>query len=105
MAGVHVAHQNYLGDSILGERCNLGAGTKVANLRLDEAPIRVVWRGLEVDTGLRKLGVIMGDDVKVGINASIDAGTIICEESVLRPGSHPRGDIAPRSPDFLGAGG
>ena len=100
MAGAHVPHQNYVGDSILGERCNLGAGTKVANLRLDEAPIRVVWRGTEVDTGLRKLGVIMGDDVKVGINASIDAGTIIGEESFLGPGSHARGNIAPRSRIF-----
>src|SRR2546422_643970 len=65
-----------------------------------EVPIRVVWRGLEVDTGLRKLGVIMGDDVKVGINASIDAGTIIGEESFLGPGSHARGNIAPRSRIF-----
>ncbi len=100
MAGTHVPHQNYVGDSILGERCNLGAGTKVANLRLDETPIKVVWRGLEVDTGLRKLGVIMGDDVKVGINASIDAGTIIGEESFLGPGAHARGNIAPRSRIF-----
>lgn len=100
MAAAHVPHQNYVGDSILGERVNLGAGTKVANLRLDEAPVRVVFRGLEVDTGLRKLGVIMGDDVKVGINASIDAGTIVGEESFLGPGSHVRGNIAPRSRIF-----
>jgi bifunctional UDP-N-acetylglucosamine pyrophosphorylase/glucosamine-1-phosphate N-acetyltransferase len=100
MAGTHVPHQNYVGDSILGERCNLGAGTKVANLRLDEAPVKVIWKGLEVDTGLRKLGVIMGDDVKVGINASIDAGTIIGEESFLGPGAHARGNIAPRSRIF-----
>src|SRR5439155_1498631 len=50
MASAHVPHQNYVGDSILGERCNLGAGTKVANLRLDEAPVKVVFRGVEVDT-------------------------------------------------------
>src|SRR2546428_8078162 len=100
MDGTHVPHQNYVGDSILGERCNLGAGTKVANLRLDEAPIRVVWRGSEVDTGLPKLGVIMGDDVKVGLNASIDAGTIIGAESVLRSGSHARGNLGARSPIF-----
>src|SRR5216117_4258529 len=56
--------------------------------------------GLEVDTGLRKLGVIMGDDVKVGINASIDAGTIVGEESFLGPGAHARGNIAPRSRIF-----
>jgi len=100
MASTHVPHQNYVGDSILGERCNLGAGTKVANLRLDEAPIKVQWRGTEVDTGLRKLGVIMGDDVKVGINASIDAGTIIGEGSFIGPGAHARGNIAARSRIF-----
>lgn len=100
MADAHVPHQNYVGDSILGEGCNLGAGTKVANLRLDEAPIKVVFRGVEVDTGLRKLGVIMGDGVKVGINASIDAGTIIGEESFVGPGAHVRGNIAPRSRIF-----
>jgi bifunctional UDP-N-acetylglucosamine pyrophosphorylase/glucosamine-1-phosphate N-acetyltransferase len=100
MAGATVPHQNYVGDSILGERCNLGAGTKVANLRLDETPIKVMFRGTEVDTGLRKLGVIMGDDVKVGINASIDAGTIIGEGSFLGPAAHVRGNIAPRSRIF-----
>ena len=100
MASAHVPHQNYVGDSILGERCNLGAGTKVANLRLDEASVKVVFRGVEIDTGLRKLGVIMGDDVKVGINASIDAGTIIGEEAFLGPGAHARGNIAPRSRIF-----
>ncbi len=100
MAETHVPHQNYVGDSILGERCNLGAGTKVANLRLDEGNIHVIWRGIEVDTGLRKLGVIMGDDVKVGINASIDAGTIIGEGSFIGPGASVRGNVAPRSRIF-----
>jgi len=97
MADTHVPHQNYVGDSILGERCNLGAGTKVANLRLDESTIKVLWKGAEVDTGLRKLGVIMGDDVKVGINASIDTGTIIGEGSFIGPGATVRGNVAPRS--------
>ncbi len=100
MAGTHVPHQNYIGDSVLGERCNLGAGTKVANLRLDEGNVRVMWRGAEIDTGLRKLGVIMGDDVKVGINASIDAGTIIGEGTFIGPGATVRGNIAPRSRVF-----
>ncbi len=100
MAATHVPHQNYVGDSILGERCNLGAGTKVANLRLDEGSVRVLWRGVEVDTGLRKLGVIMGDDVKVGINASIDPGTIIGEGAFIGPGARVRGNVAPRSKIF-----
>ena len=100
MEGTHVPHQNYVGDSVLGERCNLGAGTKVANLRLDEANVRVLFRGVEIDTGLRKLGVIMGDDVKVGINASIDAGTIIGEGAFIGPGATVRGNVAPRSRIF-----
>jgi bifunctional UDP-N-acetylglucosamine pyrophosphorylase/glucosamine-1-phosphate N-acetyltransferase len=100
MAETHVPHQNYVGDSILGERCNLGAGTKVANLRLDEGNVQVLCRGVEVDTGLRKLGVIMGDDVKVGINASIDAGTIVGEGAFIGPGAVVRGNIAPRSRVF-----
>ena len=100
MAGTRVPHQSYVGDSILGERCNLGAGAKVANLRLDEANIRVTWRGAQVDTGLRKLGVIMGDDVQVGINASIDAGTIVGEGSFIGPGATVHGNISPRSRIF-----
>ncbi|HII41230.1 MAG TPA: NTP transferase domain-containing protein [Thermoplasmata archaeon] len=100
MAETHASHENYVGDSVLGERCNLGAGTKVANLRLDEANVRVMFRGAEVDTGLRKLGVIMGDDVKVGINASIDAGTIIGEGTFIGPGASVRGNVAPRSRVF-----
>src|SRR2546425_4245110 len=76
MASAHVPHQNYVGDSILGERCNLGAGTKVANLRLDEAPIKVVWRGGGGDTGVREVGGVMGGDVKGGVNASLVAGPI-----------------------------
>lgn len=100
MDRTHVPHQSYVGDSILGERCNLGAGTKVANLRLDGANIRVMWRGTEVDTGLRKLGVIMGDDVMTGINASLDAGAIIGEGSFLGPGARVRGNVAPGSRVF-----
>src|SRR5207253_1019706 len=80
MASAHVPHQNYVGDSILGERCNLGAGTKVANLRLDEAPVKVVFRGVEVDTGLRKLGVIMADEVTV-VTSQHDR-TLSAEETV-----------------------
>ncbi|UCF08816.1 MAG: NTP transferase domain-containing protein [Thermoplasmata archaeon] len=97
MDSSNVPHNNYLGDSIIGERCNLGAGTKVANLRLDERNVKVVLRGKLVDTGLRKLGVIMGDDVKTGINCSIEPGTIIGEDSYLGPNALVKGNIAPRS--------
>lgn len=90
-------HNNYVGDSIIGQKCNLGAGTKIANLRLDGRNISVVLRGKLVNTGLRKLGVIMGDEVKTGINSSIDSGTIIGENSFIGPNALAKGTIAPRS--------
>lgn len=94
MNGSHIPHHNYVGDSILGERCNLGSGTKIANLRLDEGNIRVFIKGRRIDTGLRKLGAIIGDDVKTGINASIDSGTIIGEGAFIGPGACAEGFIS-----------
>lgn len=97
MSKSHVPHHNYVGDSLIGERCNLGAGTKVANLRFDDRPVKVTFKGELIDSGRRKLGVIMGDDVKTGINAMIDAGAIIYENSVIGPGASVRGNIGPGS--------
>jgi len=97
MAGTHLPHHNYVGDSIIGERCNLGAGTKIANLRFDDRPIKVSFNGGTIDSERRKLGVIMGDDVKTGINSMIDAGTIIWENSIIGPGAMARGNIGPGS--------
>ncbi len=93
----HIPHQNYVGDSIIGEGCNLGSGTKVANLRLDEGTVAVMVKGRRIDTGLRKLGVIMGDGVKTGVNVSIDVGTMIGEDTAVGPGAEVRGNVAPGS--------
>jgi bifunctional UDP-N-acetylglucosamine pyrophosphorylase/glucosamine-1-phosphate N-acetyltransferase len=100
MKGTHVPHQNYVGDSVIGERCNFGAGTKVANLRFDDRPVRVSTKGQLMSTGRRKLGVIMGDDVKTGINAMIEPGTIIWEGSVIGMGARARGNVRPKSRVF-----
>jgi bifunctional N-acetylglucosamine-1-phosphate-uridyltransferase/glucosamine-1-phosphate-acetyltransferase GlmU-like protein len=64
-----VGHLSYVGDSILGERCNLAAGTVTANLRLDDGNVKMLVKGKVVDSGRRKLGAILGDNVKTGINA------------------------------------
>lgn len=88
------------GDSVLGRDTNLGSGTKVANLRLDNRSIRVALKGKLVDTGLRKLGVITGDNVKVGINASIQPGTIISEDCFVGAGTTVGGTISPGSRIF-----
>jgi len=69
MDGTHVGHLSYVGDSILCERCNLAAGTVTANLRLDDGHVKMLVKGKVVDSGRRKLGAILGDDVKTGINA------------------------------------
>ena len=86
MDGAKAPHHNYVGDSILGRDCNLGSGTKVANLRHDGANVYAIIRGERVDSGLRKLGVILGDDVKTGINASLNVGTILGEGTIVGPG-------------------
>jgi bifunctional UDP-N-acetylglucosamine pyrophosphorylase/glucosamine-1-phosphate N-acetyltransferase len=74
MDGTHVGHLSYVGDSILGERCNLAAGTITANLRLDDGSVKMIVKGEVVDTGRRKLGAILGDNVKTGINALLMPG-------------------------------
>lgn len=77
--GSNVPHLSYVGDSVIGSGCNLGAGTQVANLKVSDRGVRVKWRGKEwLDTGRRKLGVILGDDVKVGVNCSLNPGTVLC---------------------------
>jgi bifunctional UDP-N-acetylglucosamine pyrophosphorylase/glucosamine-1-phosphate N-acetyltransferase len=86
MDGAKAPHHNYVGDSILGRDCNLGSGTKVANLRYDGANVYAIIRGERVDSGLRKLGVILGDDVKTGVNASLNVGTILGEGTIVGPG-------------------
>lgn len=71
------AHFNYVGDSILGNDINLGAGVKCANLRLDHEPVHVVVEGKKINTLLRKLGAIVGDGAQVGCNCVINPGTLL----------------------------
>ena len=96
MNGSKIPHHNYVGDSIIGEGCNLGAGTKIANLRLDEKEIWVAGRR----TKRRKLGAIIGDRVETGINASINVGTMIGNNSHIGPGAVASGIISPDSSIF-----
>ncbi|MHC1681060.1 MAG: bifunctional sugar-1-phosphate nucleotidylyltransferase/acetyltransferase [Methanomassiliicoccales archaeon] len=100
MKRTHIPHHNYVGDSIIGERCNFGAGTKVANLRFDDRTVRVTSKGQMLSSGRRKLGVVMGDDVKTGINAMIEPGTVIWEGTVVGMGARARGNIGPNSKVF-----
>jgi UDP-N-acetylglucosamine diphosphorylase/glucosamine-1-phosphate N-acetyltransferase len=96
MNGTKVPHLNYVGDSVIGEDCNLGAGTKIANLRLDKTNVLVGG----MDTGRRKLGAIIGDNVQTGINASINVGTSIGNNTFIGPGVVASGVILPNSKIF-----
>jgi UDP-N-acetylglucosamine diphosphorylase / glucose-1-phosphate thymidylyltransferase / UDP-N-acetylgalactosamine diphosphorylase / glucosamine-1-phosphate N-acetyltransferase / galactosamine-1-phosphate N-acetyltransferase len=77
MSGSKIGHLSYVGDSVIGEKCNFGAGTVCSNLRHDKGNIKSYVKGERVDSGRRKLGVIMGDNVMTGINTSIYPGTVI----------------------------
>jgi bifunctional UDP-N-acetylglucosamine pyrophosphorylase/glucosamine-1-phosphate N-acetyltransferase len=74
MDETHIGHLSYVGDSVIGEKCNFGAGTITANLRFDDAQIKMDVKDKRVDTGRRKLGIVLGDNVKTGIQASFMPG-------------------------------
>jgi filamentous hemagglutinin family protein len=73
----HAAHFAYLGDSVLGNRVNLGAGTKCANLKFDNSSVIVTQDHQKINTGLRKFGAIIGDDTQIGCNAVTNPGTLL----------------------------
>lgn len=87
MNGSKVPHLSYVGDSIIGEHCNLGAGTMTANVRFDKRSIRMKIKGQLVDSGWEKLGVILGDRVETGINATLLPGVRIGSGSWIGPGA------------------
>ncbi len=78
-----IPHLSYVGDSIIGEHCNLAAGTIVANLKLSDNTVRMRIKDSLVDTGLRKLGIVTGDNVRTGINASFMPGIRIASGAVI----------------------
>ena len=93
MKDSNLPHHNYAGDSVIGGSCNLGSGTKIANLRLDKKTVFIQG----VDTGRRKLGAIVGDMVATGINASINVGSMIGNNTFIGPGAVASGVISPES--------
>jgi bifunctional UDP-N-acetylglucosamine pyrophosphorylase/glucosamine-1-phosphate N-acetyltransferase len=90
-------HQNYVGDSVIGQNCNLGSGAKVANLRLDKKNIVVVLNCNKIDTKRRKLGVVIGDNVQIGINSMMNVGSIIGNNVFIGPGAIVNGEIKPNA--------
>lgn len=77
MNGTKIGHLSYVGDCVIGENCNFGAGTICSNLRHDKGNIKSYIKGQKENSGRRKLGAIIGDDVKTGIHTTIYPGTVI----------------------------
>lgn len=90
---VQVPHYNYVGDSILGYRAHMGAGSLTSNVKSDKTPVIVRRGGEEVPTGLKKMGAILGDFVEVGCNSVLNPGTVIGPRSNIYPLSCVRGTV------------
>lgn len=97
MEGAHVGHLSYIGDSVIGAYCNIGAGTITANLRFDDLPIKVTVKGERVNSGRRKLGAFLGDYVKTGINVSLYPGVMVGPHSWIAPHTVVKRDVPPRT--------
>ncbi len=89
-----IPHLSYVGDSVFGEGCHLGAGTITANVRFDEAEVKTRVRGAWVNSGRKKLGAILGDRVQTGINVSIFPGIKIGQDTWIGPGAIVDRDVA-----------
>jgi NDP-sugar pyrophosphorylase family protein len=91
-----VPHFNYVGDSILGHKAHLGAGSILSNVKLDNQNVWVNLDGTPIDTGLRKFGGLIGDKAEIGCNAVLNPGSIIGRDSIVYPNVSWRG-ILPRN--------
>ncbi len=94
---VQVPHYNYVGDSVLGYKSHMGAGSITSNVKSDKALVVVHNEGENIETGLKKFGAMLGDNVEVGCNSVLNPGTVIGKESNVYPTSCVRGVIPERS--------
>lgn len=94
---VQTPHYNYVGDSILGYRSHMGAGSITSNVKSDKTLVTVRFGGESIPTGLKKMGAMLGDCVEVGCNSVLNPGTVIGRESQIYPLSCVRGTVPARS--------
>ena len=95
--GVQIPHYNYVGDSILGFRSHMGAGVVASNFRSDKGNVAVHDGETRIETGLRKLGAILGDGADVGCNSVLCPGSVVGRDTIIYPLSRVRGFIPERS--------
>ena len=94
---VQVPHYNYVGDSILGYKSHMGAGSITSNVKSDKTLVDVVVNGERIHTGLKKFGAMLGDGVEVGCNTVMNPGTVIGSYSNVYPLSMVRGFVPGKS--------
>lgn len=95
--GVQVPHYNYVGDSILGYKAHMGAGSITSNVKSDKKLITIKGADEAVDTGIKKIGAFLGDLVEVGCGSVLNPGTIVGRESNIYPLSSVRGYVPAHS--------
>jgi len=93
MSSTNISHLSYVGDSIIGENCNIGAGTICANLRFDDGNVKMQIKDKQVDSGRRKLGAVIGDGCKTGIHSVINPGKRVFPNSYIGPGTIVNEDV------------
>lgn len=94
---VQVPHYNYVGDSILGYKAHLGAGAITSNVKSDKKLVLIKNKNKEIETGLKKVGAMVGDNVEVGCGSVLNPGTVIGKNTNIYPLSSVRGVISENS--------
>ena len=90
---VQVPHYNDVGDSVLGFKSHMGAGSITANVKSDKTLVVVKGQDIQIETGLKKMGAMLGDRVEVGCNSVLNPGTVIGRDSNIYPTSCVRGVV------------
>jgi len=94
---VQVPHYNYVGDSVLGYKSHMGAGSITSNVKSDKTLVTVKGAGEQIETGLKKFGAMLGDFVEVGCNSVLNPGTVVGRNSNIYPLSMVRGVVPANS--------
>ncbi len=94
---VQVPHFNYVGDSVLGYKSHMGAGSVTSNVKSDKTLVVIKNEGENIPTERKKVGAMLGDNVEVGCNSVLCPGSIICKNSTVYPTSCVRGVVAENS--------
>ena len=94
---VQVPHYNYVGDSILGYKAHMGAGSITSNVKSDKTNVTIMIGDDKIETGLKKMGAMLGNNVEVGCNSVLNPGTVIGQQTNVYPLSMVRGYVPAKS--------